>query len=262
MVDVVSRKCEYKDCNIHPSFGYESECKRLMCAEHKLDNMIYVGRKMCEYKGCNVHPSFGYENDGIKLRCLEHKKIDMVDVVSKMCIFEGCNTRSNPQYDNYCTHCFSNLFPSDPRTLKIRTKSKELEVVSYILNNHNQKFIHDKPLYVSLDGGCCISKRRMDLWTLINNTILAIEIDEEQRKYHLAPERYNDLFMDFSGKYIFIRYNPDPFRNEKSIKINPQFEERMKKLLSEITNQVSRIKNDINKDLVEIYYLYYHEDII
>jgi len=55
---------------------------------------------------------------------------------------------------------------------------------------------------------CCPSKRRIDLRKLFGNTSLCIEFDEDQHKrYDKVDEmsRYNELFMDFSGKYIFIR---------------------------------------------------------
>ena len=68
-----------------------------------------------------------------------------------------------------------NLFP-DPRALTVRKKSKELEVVSHIANKY-EGFVHDKPFYVDLQGGCCATKRRIDLRKLINDTMLCIEID-------------------------------------------------------------------------------------
>ena len=43
-----------------------------------------------------------------------------------------------------------------------------------------------------------------------------IEVDEEQHKSNIKQDeehRYDDLFMYFSGKYIFIRYNPDPYKD-------------------------------------------------
>ena len=40
-------------------------------------------------------------------------------------------------------------------------------------------------MYVDLDGGCCATKRRIDLRKLINNTMLCIEIDEEQHKHYI-----------------------------------------------------------------------------
>ena len=66
-------------------------------------------------------------------------------------------------------------------------------------------------------GGCCATKRRIDLRKIINNTLLCIEVDEEQHKSYVKHDesnRYNDLFMDISGKYIFIRYNPDKFADK------------------------------------------------
>jgi len=116
-----------------------------------------------------------------------------------------CRTYGNRRLGGFCAHCFVNLFPDDPRTLTIYTKSKELKVVSHILNKC-EGFIHDKTFSVDLQGGCCATKRRIDLRKLINNTMLCIEIDEDQHKSYIKEHekaRYDDLFMDFSGKYIF-----------------------------------------------------------
>ena len=44
--------------------------------------------------------------------------------------------------------------------------------------------------------------------------MLCIEIDENQHKKYIKCDeniRYDNLFMDFNGKYIFIRYNLDKF---------------------------------------------------
>ena len=43
----------------------------------------------------------------------------------------GCQTRGNRKLNGFCAYCFPNLFPDDPRTLSIRKKSKELQVVSH-----------------------------------------------------------------------------------------------------------------------------------
>jgi len=68
--------------------------------------------------------------------------------------------------------------------------------------------------YVDLENGCCSTKRRIDLRKLINNTMLCLEVDGHQHKYYVTSDennRYDELFMDFSGKYIFIRYSPDKY---------------------------------------------------
>ena len=89
--------------------------------------------------------------------------------------------------------------------------------------------------------------------------MLCIEIDENQHKYYVTLDeraRYDNLYMDFSGKYIFIRYNPDPYKlNNK--KRNPEFSNRMEKLENEMEKHIKRIENDENQDLIEIHHLYY-----
>lgn len=84
--------------------------------------------------------------------------------------------------------------------------------------------------------------------------MLCIEIDETQHKYYNKQDendRYDNLFMDFSGKYIFIRYNPDKYKLN-GINKNPKFETRMQVLLKEIQKQENRIQQNENKQLVEI----------
>ena len=128
-------------------------------------------------------------------------------------------------------------------------------------------FYHDSPLYVNLnDPGCdCTSKRRIDLRKLIGNTMLCIEVDENQHKGYCKideDKRYNNLIMDFTGKYIFIRFNPDKYIDTDGKKRNPLLRNRLPFLLKEIKNQISRINSDKNKDLLEIYHMYYNENYI
>ena len=74
----------------------------------------------------------------------------------------GCRTHGNRKLNGFCAHCFVNIFPQDPRVESIFKKSKEIKVVSHILSKFDN-FIHDKPFYVDLEGGCCATKRRIDL---------------------------------------------------------------------------------------------------
>ena len=165
------------------------------------------------------------------------------------------------KYDGYCQFCFAHLYPDDERSLFITRKSKELKVVTYLLNIFND-FIYDKPFYVDLEGGCCATKRRIDLRKLINNTMLCIEIDENQHKYYIKQndnDRYNDLFVDFSGKYIFIRYNPDKYKNKQNKYQDLEFEKRMKILVNIINLLIIRINNEMNDELIEIYNIFYDD---
>lgn len=129
---------------------------------------------------------------------------------SKDPFYHGCCQRGNRKYAGYGTLCFSNLYPEDRKTLNMRKKSTELQVVSHICQKYDY-FIHDKPFfYKDLEGGWCSTKGRLGLRCLINNTMLYIGIDENQHKNYLKYDeniRYDDFCSDFSGKYIFIRYN-------------------------------------------------------
>jgi hypothetical protein len=119
------------------------------------------------------------------------------------------------------------------------------------INENFEGFIHDKPLYT---GNCdCTHRRRIDHRKLIGNTILAIETDEfGHRGYDKRDEeiRYDDLYMIHSGKWMFIRFNPDT--NISKIDI----EDKLEQLIETIGDCIHHIELGRNKELVEIIKLY------
>ena len=181
----------------------------------------------------------------------------MINITVKKCIGPNCKTIGNRNYKAYCAYCITHLFPNDPKALQIRCKTKEIAVRDFI-NVSYVGFQHDKPLYV---GDCdCSSRRRIDHRKLIDNTMLCIETDENQHKnYDKQDEikRYNDLYLQFSAKFIFIRFNPDKYI-ENNITKNPMMAKRLITLKETIDNQIQRILNNKNNDLVEIIYLFYN----
>jgi len=92
--------------------------------------------------------------------------------------------------------------------------------------------------------------------------MIAVETDERQhRGYDKQDEedRYSDLYMIHSGNWIFIRFNPDGYRERGKWK-NPKIERRLPVLLNEIDKQIERITTREESDrieLVEIVKLYY-----
>lgn len=159
---------------------------------------------------------------------------------------------SSKKYDNYCARCFKRLFPEDARSNVIYTHSKEIQVRNAI-NERFEGFIHDKPLYT---GDCdCTHRRRIDHRKLIGATLLCIETDEfGHRLYDPKDEeiRYDDLYMIHSGKWIFIRFNPDGKGTSMKDKVID--------LLSEIEKQIKRIESDMNTELIEIIKMYYTDE--
>lgn len=236
-----------KICQIH-----KYEKKKIFCSVLECSKIAKVKGKCqkhaygeCEVENCDNVVQFKgkcYRHAG-KKRC--PNCIDWID-----------SRQGDPSYDGYCATCFKHLFPKDPRGTKKYEKSKELRVRNEINKNFNKKngyeFIHDTKLYT---GNCdCTHRRRIDHRILINNTILAIETDEfAHRSYKKDDEeiRYDDVYMIHSGKWIFIRFNPDSNRDKTD------FSDKLIKLKETIENSIYRIENDLNDDLVEIIKLYY-----
>jgi hypothetical protein len=262
MIDISNKKCAYNNCKIRPSYNYENEKTPLYCVNHKLENMIDIFNKKCSYNNCIISPCFNFENEIKPLYCIKHKLDNMVDVLNrnKKCKGNYClGTRGNPKYKGYCASCYQHLFPNDPLTLQIRSKTKEIAIRDFI-NLNFEGFQHDKPLWT---GNCdCTHRRRIDHRKLFGNTLLCIETDENQHKgYNKDDEeiRYDDLFMLHGGKFIFIRFNPDKFKDKTGKSVNPMLYTRLPALKEEIEKQIKRIENEENKELLEIIKLYYDE---
>jgi hypothetical protein len=135
--------------------------------------------------------------------------------------------------------------------------------VRYFINTKFEGFYHDKPLWYNESACDCTTKRRIDHRKLINATLLCIETDENQHKSYSKEDeeaRYNDLFMAYGGKFIFIRFNPDKYKDENGKSCNPMLFNRLIVLEEEINKQIKRIENDENKDLLEVIELYYDKN--
>ena len=242
-----------------PIFNNPNEKKPLYCGDCKLEGMVDIINKKCK---CNKKkPYFNYLNEKTPLYCGDCKKDNMIDINHPKCKANDktlCNSRGNKKYKGYCSRCYQYLFPKDPLTYQIRSKTKEIAVRDFINDNYNG-FCHDKPLYTAQCD--CSIRRRIDHRILINNTLLCIETDENQHKSYDEKDeeiRYDDLYNAFSGKWIFIRFNPDVYKiNGK--KKHTSISTRLTQLKKEIDKQIKRIENEENIDLLEVIKMYYDE---
>jgi hypothetical protein len=259
MITIWKRKC--LTCEVRePRYGNEGDKLPTYCSDCKTEEMINFYDNLCP---CGTHACFGFEGDKKATCCEKCKKDGMKNITVTKCKanLQGitCTQYGNRKYKWYCTHCFAHLFPLDPLTFQIRCKTKELAVRDYI-NSVYTDFIHDKTLWI--DGCNCTHKRRIDHRKLIGNTLLCIETDENQHKrYDKIDEqyRYDDLMMVHGGKFIFIRFNPDKYK-EKNVNKNPTISTRLIELSKEIDKQVKRIENEENTSLLEIVYMYYDDE--
>jgi hypothetical protein len=88
------------------------------------------------------------------------------------------------------------------------------------------EWMYDKPFYVDFHGGCCATKRRIDLRVLLG----------------------------VHGRYVFLRINPDPFVRDGQ-RCDPPFEERLKVVLRTIHDLIS--VESTSGELVQIHHLFY-----
>jgi hypothetical protein len=261
-----STYCAQEGCRKGKLFGYAHDKKTLYCGDHAKEGMVNLYHKDCLVSGCLKTPSFGYPNGDHKITyCFTHRLEGMINLSVKLCRANDepynipCPIIGNRSYDRFCTSCFAHLFPDNPKTLTIKKKTKEITVVSAVMNEFKE-FIHDKPLYYNSKECDCTHRRRIDLRTVINGTLLAIEVDEFQhRRYSPFDEinRYNDIAMIHGGKMVFIRFNPDPYFDNEEKKHNPRLSSRIPVLLQEIKKHIVRIENGDNTDMLEIHRLYY-----
>ena len=151
-------------------------------------------------------------------------------------------------YDGYCATCFKFLFPKDPRTKAYGFK--ELQTKTFI-DKHFQDFRHNK--YIETAHPCdCTKRRRIDHRRCIGNTLICVETDERAHQgYSVQDERdrYHDAIMDWGGKLVFIRFNPDG----KGFSMD----EKHARLAAEINKQVRRVEAEENTELCERVYLFY-----
>lgn len=94
--------------------------------------------------------------------------------------------------------------------------------------------------------------------------MLAIEVDENQHTSKDEKDeeiRYDDLYMLHSGKWVYIRYNPDSFTDEKGKRRNPLKEKRLEQLKERIQTLMKKIHEEKNTDLVEIHKLFYNSTV-
>jgi hypothetical protein len=241
----------------------EQKCKKIASGNTKFCKAHGGGRR-CIEADCTKSASGKTDRckaHGGGIRCIEpYCKKSATDSLGK-CIEHGGGKRcpncitwpdsrsGKAKYDGYCATCFKRVFPDDERSKMVYTHTKEIRVRNEI-NKYNEGFIHNIPLYT---GNCdCTHRRRIDHRKLIGNTLLCIETDEfAHRAYNKIDEeiRYDDLYMVHSGKWIFIRFNPDG----KGV----DMDDKLSALMDEIKLQIERIYADNNTDLVEIIKMYY-----
>jgi hypothetical protein len=98
MINVISKRCEYKDCTKQPTFNNTGENVSRFCSDHKLPGMVSMRKDLyCKYKDCDKTGTFGISKNSKKRYCIEHKSSNMIDTRSMLCKYNNCT--SQPSFD-------------------------------------------------------------------------------------------------------------------------------------------------------------------
>jgi hypothetical protein len=270
MIDIRTTKC--KCGKTQPVFGLLADKKAVCCVECKTAEMVNVKAKKCQ---CGKsQPNFGFENDTTPTRCGSCREPAMIDIYAHKSPTRICKgpfelqeqglkcpfgQRGKKKYDYYCTICFEKNFPSDERTKNIRGKTEETRVRDFLASDYSHvEFIHNKPIWTGQAD--CTCRRRIDFRACIGNTLVCIEVDEDQHKYRDQKDeelRYDDLMMHHGGKFIFIRFNPHLYKDAEGKRKNPSMETRLQTLKKTLDEKIQRAQEEKNTELLEVVALYF-----
>lgn len=114
--------------------------------------------------------------------------------------------RARKDLDDLCARCFEYSFPGDIRVRPVQT---ELKFNALLKADDLGEFIYNTAI---LTGCACVWLCGVDSYMVINNTMIAIEVDERQHKVYKKADKlawYNDLMMVTGMNMVFLRINPD-----------------------------------------------------
>ena len=251
MIDIKSPKC-IKCKKTQPSYNFEGETKRLYCSDCAEPGMIDVVNPKCKAEGCKKRASYGIPCN-LPSRCAVHKEEGMIIRPRGKCRIKDCKEIAthgtykpihceNHKTDNdvdlverKCTKCGSidiiinglcvNIcgLTEIHKELKKHQKIKEKRVVIVVTAGYRKPTEYN--VRVNRDCGGVNSEEK-EIGFDNKTHIVFLEVDENRHKSYCELgeiNRMKNIYMNEGGiPIVFIRYNPDNFKDEnnKTIKLS------------------------------------------
>ena len=281
--DIANKRCVYPGCKTHPKYGLPGSKKREYCVKHGMDRDGYedIASKRCEYPGCKTRANYGKLFTTVS-HCFIHKTKNMYRTIHPKCEFPLCKSRPfyTPKGKIFPLRCEDHYLPDDSNVVERECSSCHLmEIISDELSfkgqcnvcNDFQEYnsrkehivmdilkLHDLEPDIRdkiYDSKC--SKKRVDGIYDCKTHFILLEIDEHQHsssKYDCERVRMKNLSQEFGGApVIFVRFNPDSYRDQFEGYVAPNIEGRMFKLIETIR----RMWDYKPSCLLSVVYLYY-----
>lgn len=115
-VNVSTKPCEYPGCGAAARCGYDDQMA-VFCRTHRAEGMRVVQRRVCLEPGCDKMPSYGLETDRKRLYCAQHRLAGMTSLQRK-CQADGCQTEPQFNYAGIRSPKFCLVSGMEPENLE------------------------------------------------------------------------------------------------------------------------------------------------
>ncbi len=260
----IVRTCATEGCTKRPNFNQPGETLGLWCKADAPEGCVNVKSKQCIEPGCVLQPAYNEPGKTVGIYCSEHGKLRLKqceDVLNKRC--DVCQTRRrNLDYsDSQSASCAQCYWDNVSNVLKDKTpdqinaelrkikylKFKEVRVTQYLMDimpTDEWPFYYQQ-MVVTYNGQLPPKRYFVDVECKKSGFVMVIENDEEQhRSTSCDLQRIADVTAAYGCHTVFIRFNPDSYKNKNDkrtqgmftrvkgeLKQSTVFESRMQKLV-------------------------------
>lgn len=226
MVNLLFKSCNAEGCYTSATFGYSGELP-IKCKKHSLENMLGNPRAKCKHEKCYNFAICGTVS-GKPLTCVEHILPHYKQLTSRKCV--NCGDFDILDENLKCIMCNPNSFKDK------NTHFKQNQVIEMLKASQHNNFVSvDKAIDVIKE---CGDNYRPDVYYNALTHCVILEIDEGMHKnYNDYCERvrmYN-IAQGLGLPTIFIRYNPDRYKDKNGNYVDPTPMIRKEKLLEMIS---------------------------
>jgi hypothetical protein len=254
MANVVSKRCESAGCQKLPVFAEPGAPRAQFCLKHAMSGMTNVKDEYCGSPGCQVRASYGcpgakpthctkHKAPGMVLRpnrrcakcgqsaifgsgsalthCAEHRQTGEVNLVERICA--ACGLEGKLDSAGSCAAC--GVFPELKRAHLVKQQAAKAALEAAGIRPESYDAI--------LERGLC-SRKRPDFVFDGEGHKLVVEVDEFQHRrggYDCEVARMYEIVGALGHRTIFIRYNPDHFRDAQGKRQDPPRERREAELV-------------------------------
>lgn len=202
MIDPTRPRCLV--CNKIATYGFPCN-KPTSCVPHKEPGMIKNPNRKCTKRGCKNPAMYGIKTP---LHCDEHKNDNDIDLTERTCV--RCGKTDVVNHEGVCIN-FCLKEDEFYRDYKKREKLYENRIVNILTHEFGPPTMLD----TVIESSCTM--QRPDIVYDCKTHMIIVEVDERSHRDRCVKgehERMKNLFFALGGiPVIFLRYNPDPYKD-------------------------------------------------